>query len=145
MPFDIIMDHILWHCPEASARFEPSKDTTIIANFIGLLYVGVNSVTTPWFYVSVISQWYMRKYRPNWVIKYITFYRQRCMAVCNSWSSFCLLQCLEARGTQYALLVACCGCTDEDAVTFPPYWSNGAMKGTLTTACSTRTPTQVDD
>ena len=45
-------------------------NTAIIANFIGLLYVGINSVTMPWFYVGVISQWYMRKYRPNWFIKY---------------------------------------------------------------------------
>ena len=45
-------------------------NTAIIANFIGLLYVGINSVTMPWFYVGVISQWYLRKYRPNWFIKY---------------------------------------------------------------------------
>ncbi|KAF8853981.1 OPT superfamily oligopeptide transporter [Acephala macrosclerotiorum] len=43
-------------------------NTAIIAKFIGLLYVGINSVTMPWFHVRVISQFYMRKYRPNWFI-----------------------------------------------------------------------------
>lgn len=45
-------------------------NTAIIANFIGLLYVGINSVTMPWFYVGAFSQFYLRKYRPNWFIKY---------------------------------------------------------------------------
>jgi hypothetical protein len=45
-------------------------NTAIVSNFIGFLYVGINALTMPWFYVGVTSQWYLRKYRPNWFIKY---------------------------------------------------------------------------
>jgi hypothetical protein len=42
----------------------------VIALFIGLLCVGINSMTMAWFIGGVISQWYLRNYRPNWFIKY---------------------------------------------------------------------------
>ena len=45
-------------------------NTAVISSFIGLLNVGVNSVTLAWFIGGVISQFYLRKYRPNWFIKY---------------------------------------------------------------------------
>jgi hypothetical protein len=45
-------------------------NTPIIANFIGLLNTGINSVTLTWFAIGWFSQGYMRRYRPNWFIKY---------------------------------------------------------------------------
>ena len=45
-------------------------NTAIIADFVGLLNVGVNSVTVPWFLIGAFSQFYLRRYRPNWFIKY---------------------------------------------------------------------------
>ena len=45
-------------------------NTALIANFIGLLCVGVNSVTMAWFAIGAFSQFYLRRYRPNWFIKY---------------------------------------------------------------------------
>jgi hypothetical protein len=45
-------------------------NTALIANFIGLLYVGINSVTLAWFAIGAFSQFYLRRYRPNWFIKY---------------------------------------------------------------------------
>jgi hypothetical protein len=40
-------------------------NTALIASFIGLLNVGVNSVTMPWFIIGAFSQGYLRKRRPN--------------------------------------------------------------------------------
>jgi len=45
-------------------------NTALISNYIGLLNTGINSVTTPWFAIGAFSQFYLRKYRPNWFIKY---------------------------------------------------------------------------
>jgi len=45
-------------------------NTALISNYIGLLNVGINSVTMPWFAIGAFSQFYLRKYRPNWFIKY---------------------------------------------------------------------------
>jgi hypothetical protein len=45
-------------------------NTALISNYIGLLNIGVNSVTTAWFAIGAFSQFYLRKYRPNWFIKY---------------------------------------------------------------------------
>jgi OPT family oligopeptide transporter len=45
-------------------------NTALIANYVGLLNVGISSVTTPWFVIGAFSQFYLRKYRPNWFIKY---------------------------------------------------------------------------
>lgn len=45
-------------------------NTALIANYIGLLNIGVNSVTTPWFAIGAFSQFYLRKYRTNWFVKY---------------------------------------------------------------------------
>jgi hypothetical protein len=45
-------------------------NTAIIASFIGLLNNGINSVTTPWFVIGFISQFWARRYRANWFIKY---------------------------------------------------------------------------
>jgi hypothetical protein len=42
----------------------------LISNYIGLLNVGINSVTMPWFVIGGFSQFYLRRYRPNWFIKY---------------------------------------------------------------------------
>jgi hypothetical protein len=59
-------------------------NTAVIGNFVGLLNVGINryaislrfgilknhanrsSVTTAWFVIGAFSQFYLRKYRPNW-------------------------------------------------------------------------------
>jgi hypothetical protein len=45
-------------------------NTPIIANFVGLLSNGINSVTLMWFGIGWFSQGYLRRYRPNWFIKY---------------------------------------------------------------------------
>jgi OPT oligopeptide transporter protein len=45
-------------------------NTAIIASFIGLLNNGINSVTTPWFLIGFISQFWARRYRADWFIKY---------------------------------------------------------------------------
>jgi OPT oligopeptide transporter protein len=45
-------------------------NTAVISSYVGLLNVGVNSVTMPWFAIGAWSQLYMRKYYPNWFIKY---------------------------------------------------------------------------
>jgi hypothetical protein len=45
-------------------------NTAVISSFIGLLNVGINSVTMAWFLVGAFSQFYLRRYRPNWFIKY---------------------------------------------------------------------------
>jgi OPT family oligopeptide transporter len=45
-------------------------NTAVISSFIGLLNVGINSVTLAWFIVGAFSQFYLRRYRPNWFIKY---------------------------------------------------------------------------
>jgi len=45
-------------------------NTALISNYIGLLCVGINSVTIPWFAIGAFSQFYLRRYRPNWFIKY---------------------------------------------------------------------------
>ena len=44
-------------------------NTAIIANFIGLLNVGVNSVTGMWFALGWFFQGYVRRYKPDWFIK----------------------------------------------------------------------------
>ncbi|KAE8444125.1 hypothetical protein EG329_000813 [Mollisiaceae sp. DMI_Dod_QoI] len=91
-------------------------NTAIIANFIGLLYVGINSVTMPWFYVGVISQFYLRKYRPNWFIKY----------------NYILSAAMDG-GTQvivFILSFAVFGGAG-NPVTFPPYWGNNYNQGNL--------------
>ncbi|KAF2665474.1 OPT superfamily oligopeptide transporter [Microthyrium microscopicum] len=53
----------------AKWRFD-AVNTALISNFIGLLSVGINSVTLAWFAVGWFSQFYLRKYRANWFIKY---------------------------------------------------------------------------
>jgi OPT oligopeptide transporter protein len=45
-------------------------NTALISNYIGLLNTGINSVTGAWFAIGAFSQFYLRKYRPNWFIKY---------------------------------------------------------------------------
>jgi hypothetical protein len=45
-------------------------NTAIIASFIGLLNTGINSVTTAWFVIGFISQFWARRYKADWFIKY---------------------------------------------------------------------------
>jgi OPT oligopeptide transporter protein len=45
-------------------------NTALICIYIGLLNVGINSVTTIWFVIGAFSQFYLRKYHANWFIKY---------------------------------------------------------------------------
>jgi OPT oligopeptide transporter protein len=45
-------------------------NTALISSYIGLLNVGVNAVTMPWFIIGAWSQLYMRKYHSDWFIKY---------------------------------------------------------------------------
>lgn len=45
-------------------------NTAIITYYIGYLFVGINSSILVYFIIGFISQLYLRKYRPNWFIKY---------------------------------------------------------------------------
>jgi hypothetical protein len=45
-------------------------NTAVISSFVGLLNIGVNSVTMAWFIIGAWSQLYMRKYHSDWFIKY---------------------------------------------------------------------------
>jgi OPT oligopeptide transporter protein len=45
-------------------------NVALITIYVGLLNIGVNSVTTAWFVIGAFSQFYLRKYHPNWFIKY---------------------------------------------------------------------------
>jgi hypothetical protein len=89
-------------------------NTPIIANFIGLLNVGINSVTMAWFTGGWISQYYLRRYRPNWFIKY----------------NYILSAAMDG-GTQvivFILSFAVFGGAGT-AVEFPPYWGNNFQSG----------------
>lgn len=89
-------------------------NTAIIANYIGLLNVGVNSVTMAWFMVGWFSQFYLRKYRPNWFIKY----------------NYILSAAMDG-GTQvivFILSFAVFGGAGKE-VKFPPYWGNNYQTG----------------
>jgi hypothetical protein len=45
-------------------------NTAIITYYIGFLCVGINSSILSFFLIGFFSQFYLRKYRPNWFIKY---------------------------------------------------------------------------
>jgi hypothetical protein len=45
-------------------------NTAIITYFIGWLSVGINSSILSYFIIGFFSQLYLRKYKPNWFIKY---------------------------------------------------------------------------
>ena len=45
-------------------------NTAIIAYYVGFLCVGINSSLTSFFIVGFFSQFYLRKYRTRWFIKY---------------------------------------------------------------------------
>jgi len=42
----------------------------IISWYIGWLCVGINSQILPWFLIGFYSQFYLRKYKADWFIKY---------------------------------------------------------------------------
>ncbi|KAF2401938.1 OPT superfamily oligopeptide transporter [Trichodelitschia bisporula] len=91
-------------------------NTAVIANWIGLLNVGINSVTTAWFVIGAFSQFYLRRYRPNWFIKY----------------NYILSAAMDG-GTQVVVFIlsfAVQGAAGT-AITFPPYWGNNYNNGHL--------------
>jgi OPT oligopeptide transporter protein len=65
LPIPFWIGHKIW--PKLRLDY---FNTAVISSFIGLLNVGVNSVTGMWFIIGAWSQLYMRKYHPNWFIKY---------------------------------------------------------------------------
>jgi len=89
-------------------------NTAIIASFIGLLNAGINSVTTAWFVIGFISQFYARRYKPDWFIKY----------------NYILSAAMDG-GTQVLMFVlsfAVFGGAGK-AHQFPPYWGNNFQSG----------------
>ncbi|OCL08353.1 OPT superfamily oligopeptide transporter [Glonium stellatum] len=96
-------------------------NTALITNYIGLLWSGINSVTTAWFVIGAFSQFYLRKYKPNWFIKY----------------NYILSAAMDG-GTQvlvFLLTFAVFGGGGKEAsflqtqVQFPPYWGNNYQQG----------------
>jgi hypothetical protein len=89
-------------------------NTPVLTNFIGLLNVGINSVTTAWFVGGWISQYYLRRYRANWFIKY----------------NYILSAAMDG-GTQvivFILSFAVFGASGNE-IKFPPYWGNNFQTG----------------
>lgn len=84
-------------------------NTSIIAYYIGFLCVGINSSLLTYFAVGFFCQFYLRKYRPNWFIKY----------------NYVLSAAMDG-GTQvlvFILTFAVLGGAGK-AVEFPEYWGN---------------------
>lgn len=89
-------------------------NTAIITYYIGWLFVGINSSITSFFIIGFFSQLYLRKYRPNWFIKY----------------NYVLSAAMDG-GTQvlvFILTFAVMGGAGKE-VPFPPYWGNNYQKG----------------
>jgi hypothetical protein len=45
-------------------------NTAILAGYLGYLSMGINSSVTMYFFIAFFCQFYLRKYRPSWFIKY---------------------------------------------------------------------------
>ncbi|TID18028.1 OPT superfamily oligopeptide transporter [Venturia nashicola] len=89
-------------------------NTALIASFIGLLNVGINSVTMPWFIIGAFSQGYLRKKRPNWFIKY----------------NYILSAAMDG-GTQVLVFILSFAVFGGSGTqhNFPPYWGNNYNSG----------------
>ena len=86
-------------------------NTAIITYYIGWLCVGINSSILSYFMVGFLSQFYLRKYKPDWFIKY----------------NYILSAAMDG-GTQvivFILTFAVQGGSGS-AVAFPTYWGNNA-------------------
>ena len=92
-------------------------NTAIITFYIGWLCVGINSSILSYFIVGFISQFYLRKYKPEWFIKY----------------NYIMSAAMDG-GTQvivFILTFAVQGGSGK-AVPFPTYWgNNGGNYGKL--------------
>jgi OPT family oligopeptide transporter len=89
-------------------------NTAIITYYIGWLCVGINSSILSFFVVGFFCQLYLRKYRPNWFIKY----------------NYILSAAMDG-GTQvlvFVLTFAVFGGGGKEVV-FPKYWGNNMQKG----------------
>jgi OPT family oligopeptide transporter len=89
-------------------------NTSIISYYIGFLCVGINSSLTVYFAVGFFCQFYLRKYRPNWFIKY----------------NYILSAAMDG-GTQvliFILTFSVFGGSGK-AIAFPKYWGNNFNQG----------------
>jgi hypothetical protein len=69
MGFFIPLPFYFIHKYAPKLRFD-YLNTAMITYYIGWLCVGINSSSLSYFAVGITSQFYLRKYRPNWFIKY---------------------------------------------------------------------------
>ncbi|KAF1986665.1 OPT superfamily oligopeptide transporter [Aulographum hederae CBS 113979] len=95
------------------ARFD-YWNVPMITSYIGYLCVGINSSLLVYLVLGYFSQFYLRKYKPNWFIKY----------------NYILSAALDG-GTQvvvFILTFAVFGGAGKE-VNFPPYWGNNFQQG----------------
>ncbi|MCJ1399097.1 hypothetical protein MMC11_002299 [Xylographa trunciseda] len=84
-------------------------NTAIITYYIGWLCVGINSSILTYFVAGFLSQWYMRKYHPEWFVKY----------------NYILSAAMDG-GTQVLVFIFTFAVDGGSgaSVTFPTYWGN---------------------
>jgi hypothetical protein len=84
-------------------------NTAILVYFIGWQCVGINSSSLSYLSTGFISQWYLRKYRTNWFIKY----------------NYILSAAMDG-GTQVLVFITTFALQGGagKAVPFPQYWGN---------------------
>lgn len=89
-------------------------NTAIITYFIGWLSVGINSSILTYFITGFFAQFYLRRYRSQWFLKY----------------NYILSAAMDG-GTQvlvFLLTFAVFGGGGKE-IKFPPYWGNNQQKG----------------
>jgi hypothetical protein len=65
LPLPFFFAHKIW--PKLRLNY---FNTAILASFLGYLSMGINSSVNTYFVIAFFSQFYLRKYRPSWFIKY---------------------------------------------------------------------------
>jgi hypothetical protein len=65
VPLPFFFAHKIW--PKLRLDY---WNTAILCGYLGYLSMGINSSVTTYFVIGFICQFYLRKYRPSWFIKY---------------------------------------------------------------------------
>lgn len=89
-------------------------NTAVLSWYLGYCAVGINSAIPVYFVIALVMQFYVRKYKPDWFLRY----------------NYLLSAALDG-GTQVIIFIlsfAVFGSSGKP-VPFPPYWGNNYMSG----------------